>query len=472
MSFQKFGVSRKRPHTDIVSEHKLDLGPPLYQSAFDTADELSLEEFEEYGLKRLRVLQGFAESRPDAWERYEWKYSQYRDKDVASHFILLLAYCKTEEQRRWFVQQESAMMRQRLRESVLSLDYLKANGFNFASPDPHLFEEKERFLQALRPQLHLPRVTEYRFDHKEYFLVPFQDVLDLIRKREVYLSRGMAFLHKSQLVTLVLSRFRQILIKHLVDTNKALPLIESDERLRPILAKLRSIQNVATHSGADYAAGGVHGVVTLRDLPFAQESFPPCMRTLYEQLKATNHLKHGARIQLGFFFKGIGLSMEDSLTLFRSHFSKVFHIGPDKFDKQYAYTIRHNYGKEGHGHDYRPFSCMRIITNPPGAQETHGCPFQVMQEDALDGLMSRMSIRGADSTGNSYRERIKTLARDKHYQLACACTFNSLHTGAPDEPVTHPNNWFDRSMTHRKSKMIATDEAEENGAASSAPMPN
>jgi DNA primase large subunit len=40
------------------------------------------------------------------------------EKDIASHYILRLAYCRTEDLRRWFVKHESTLFKYRL--SILS----------------------------------------------------------------------------------------------------------------------------------------------------------------------------------------------------------------------------------------------------------------------------------------------------------------------------------------------------------------
>jgi DNA primase large subunit len=51
--------------------------------------------------------------------------------------------------------------------------------------------------------------------------------------------------------------------------------------------------------------------------------------------------------------------MEDSMSFWKGEFTKK--ISAEKFEKEYAYNIRHNYGKEGNKRDYDPKNCNKII---------------------------------------------------------------------------------------------------------------
>jgi DNA primase large subunit len=153
--------------------------------------------------------------------------------------------------------------------------------------------------------------------------------------------------------------------------------------------------------------------------PLAQSSFPLCMQALQEALKANHHLRHGGRMQYGLFLKGVGLSLEDALVFWQREFTRnmtaeefikkvrqhalgtrtIIHVAvvsvcpqfalraltlapppcpiswraSHPLRPQYAYNIRHNYGKEGKRADYTPYSCTRIImATPPGSGEFHG----------------------------------------------------------------------------------------------------
>jgi DNA primase large subunit len=83
-------------------------------------------------------------------------------------------------------------------------------------------------------------------------------------------------------------------------------------------------------------------------------------------------------------WQGVGLSLEDALQFWEREFTKI--MSTDVFNKQYAYNIRHNYGKEGKRKDYTPYNCQKIIMGaPPAAGDRHGCPFRHYD----DGHLSR-----------------------------------------------------------------------------------
>jgi DNA primase large subunit len=70
-----------------------------------------------------------------------------------------------------------------------------------------------------------------------------------------------------------------------------------------------------------------------------------------------------------------GLDVENALQFWISHFSKI--MTTEQFTKDYSYSFKHMYGKEGARKDYTPFSCVKIILGSPPLPGTfHGCPFK------------------------------------------------------------------------------------------------
>lgn len=110
------------------------------------------------------------------------------------------------------------------------------------------------------------------------------------------------------------------------------------------------------------------------------------MKTLHKALVQNSHLKHYGRLQLGLFLKGMGLTLEESHTFWKQKFSKKYDA--DKFEKNYAYNIRHMYGREGKKNDYRPWNCTKVIQSVnPGTGEYHGCPFSNMDDQNLRSML-------------------------------------------------------------------------------------
>lgn len=131
--------------------------------------------------------------------------------------------------------------------------------------------------------------------------------------------------------------------------------------------------------------------------------------------------------------------MEKSLSRFwREEFTKVMEL--DKFDKQYAYNIRYNYGKEGSQTNWTPYSCMKIISGNVGIGETHGCPFKTLD---TTGLKSKLTTYGFST---AHAQEVAAYASKQHYQLACGKYFEVMHENRIEEGISHPNGFFEKSQ--------------------------
>lgn len=427
---------------------------PLYRSA--PVLEVRLEDFELYAIDRLRVLQGISDGlsrgkKPEEMTKLVeelWKLhmrhpqaSEVVNKDVISHFVLRLVYCRTEELRKWFLSMETTLFRYRFR------------------------SESAEAQRALMAEFHLPYKTVSSTEYENvkdqlaqvarsvgqslsgvdsiFIKVPFEEVPDLVASRRVFIRKGHAYVGMSQVVSLVVTQFRSLLSKALVLTNrKWTSMIREQEkdRLTPIIESLSS-----SYLGPDYSQPKEFTEVSLKDIDqVAKSSFPLCMRHLFEKLREDHHLKHGGRMQLGLFLKGVGLKLDDALTFWKAEFSRK--VGPERFDKEYAYGIRHNYGKEGKRTDYTPYSCQKIISSTPGVGDHHGCPYRHFSEENLRAALGKMGV------GNRALEDVIGKVRNRHYQLACTLTFEAVHSASCDAGVNHPNQYFSDSKKVLESR--------------------
>ena len=68
------------------------------------------------------------------------------------------------------------------------------------------------------------------------------------------------------------------------------------------------------------------------------------------------------------------------MRFFQAEFTKI--MTHDQFSKEYAYNIRHRYGKEGKRTEYSPYGCYKLIMDmAPGPGEYHGCPYKHYDDD-------------------------------------------------------------------------------------------
>mmetsp|Transcript_32706 Transcript_32706/g.67587 ORF Transcript_32706/g.67587 Transcript_32706/m.67587 type:complete len:503 (-) Transcript_32706:106-1614(-) len=443
-------------------------------------EEISLHEFEQFALDRMRVLKAIDSGKAKNLEFTEFKYvvdkacHQFlplRDnstdfeedmrKDNISHYVLRIAYSRTEELRRWFLRQEELLFKHRF--NALDVDgrnhAMKLLAGNGGSALSNIDEEF-----WLHHNSELQRVfghavvdddgTMLRNSAKPWehvYIVPFEQVLDLVSSRRVFLSEGNAYVVSRDIVSVVISNFRQRLSRNLTENARAFyaKAEEEADRLGPLLENLTN-----AYLGPSFAAGTAVGQLTLDKIPTVMaRSAPLCMKNLYDELSGPkHHLKHDGRQQFGLFLKGIGVTLEDSLTLWKEEMMKGGKTA-EQFDKGYAYNIRHNYGKEGKRTSYSPYSCMKIINMTPVGDQICGCPYRHWDASHLHSALS--SMRLGPSVINNVLEKVK----GQHYQVACLAVFEAMHGGATVESLNHPNQYFQESMKVHEDNALAAAEA-------------
>eukprot|EP00878_Enallax_costatus_P006172 GHUV01006471.1.p1 GENE.GHUV01006471.1~~GHUV01006471.1.p1 ORF type:complete len:539 (+),score=187.65 GHUV01006471.1:149-1765(+) len=453
--------------------------------------EISIEDFEKYALDRLRILKAIEEAKLRSktedviqqevrkhWEKHMQagsKQAAHR-KDLISHYILRLAYCRTADLRNWLLQQECLLFKYRFKHLYKSqqVEFFTSMGLPYhAISDDEAAELAEDLAAVFKATGDYGKVNAVANSHRTdtprrlggdyelsdegwkqaaamqqrervlFYKVPFQLVPDLVGARRVLLKGGQAYVDEDQVYSLVVGSFRTCLSAALIEAARAwgeFTVAEAD-RLAPLVDSLpsRSVSNNGNRKVpvGEISAGQIQSLV-------AGRHFPLCMTVMYERLTNEHHLKHWGLQQFTLFMKAVGLPLEQALMFFRQQFSP--RTSGEKFNKEYAYNIRYNYGQEGKRTDWTEWSCVKIINQEVGGacsapcECNGGCPYKTYDANQLRTALSRLNC-----DDKVIREVIDK-ARGKHYQLACGLAFEGI-TGSPQETgINKPSEYYAASV--------------------------
>lgn len=483
-----------RRNFEEVSSYAANSVYPSRLSFYDVPplEEITLEEFESWAIDRLKILieieSCLARSKPlkdieSVVKPLLLKYLPLnptptsgmdshiiaeRRKDYYSHYTLRLVFCRTEELRKKFVKNETTLfkIRYNMLQPKEQHDFVKLYGhkllWEYISNDEKL-DKLDVLVAASGPTIK----TVLSFDNsgdanfnltheqlrqhirtKENFIkLPFQKVPSLVSLRQVYLSGGYAYIPSTLQVNLLLVVSSELLSNALMKTFQALPRLEEDDRLLPLLNNLsRNFANIQYDNFGDLTLATDINAVSITT-PQINHHYPLCATHLQKSLTLTSHLKYGGRQQLGLFLKGIGLNVDEALKFWSFQFTKSSKMNMDSFNKDYKYNVRHVYGLEGGRINYKPWDCATILLKPkPQRGEYHGCPYRDLPLELLVDNLNEMGI--------SDQHDINGIVEDvnKHdYTLACTRVFeithkHKLNSAKPENlHINHPNLFFDRS---------------------------
>jgi DNA primase large subunit len=473
-----------------MEESKITPYIPFYKSA--PTKIINLDELETLCFKRVACLK-MIELESEAGDEFEKVHNRIKNKlkkqdvelklfegqdakaiedDNIAHFMLRLAYCRSDEYRRWVITQETRLFRhilfaqteknqhrlkQLLNDKKITYEEVGREEWDqlkyriaFDKLNPNDEEVYNNLLLKLKTEKSSDEIENIKLNiaemnktqeevRRNYFKFDFLNGLALVGKRRCFVHQGYIYLHSSQLFTIISEEFKKELKEVLQFTYRHLPVIVKDPRLAELL-KYVSRKELLEFEYDEKTH--VTGKVNLANIDFYAKSvhYPPCMKFLHEKLSEDHHLKHYGRLQYGLFLKGVGLTLDESMQLWKKKFAGK--IDGDKFEKQYSYNIRHSYGKEGKRTDYTPWSCSKIISQIPGANEYHGCPFKYFKDEVLNDFLHKKYHLSSDKL-----LPIMDKKREGACQVACIKLWDATHeVDTKDNVGNHPNAFFSSSL--------------------------
>ncbi|KAJ7097988.1 eukaryotic and archaeal DNA primase, large subunit-domain-containing protein [Mycena belliarum] len=452
-------------HRGANYPHRLNFydKPPLY--------DVSIEEFETSALDRLRILAEIESSaaRNRTWEETKTvtatqceKYlplkssnavgadrESQRRIDHLGHFVLRLAFCRSEELRRRFIKAETTLFKVRYEtdDTTEREKFLSSRDFNWVAVDK---SEKERHRQEL--STYQGRADTFEADR--YYKVRWTRVPDLVDKRKVFVKGGWAYVPSREQSSIVYQEFEAHLQRDLLVTARYMPRLDEDTRLGGILDNLSTGFLAGVSSEWSAAPADANAETIRADMvdDLAAKHFPMCMRNSHQRLRKDHHMKHFGRLQYGLFLKVLGLSIEEAIIFWRKSFDR---INDDTFNKMYKYNIRHSYGLEGKRANYPAKNCQQILTS--GGDP--GCPYRHFSQENLQSAL--LSTYGPLGLSSSDLYEVMNTVKGGHFHVACTRVFEITHSSSGvkkgegvggGESVTHPNQYAARSMELLKAQ--------------------
>jgi DNA primase large subunit len=447
--------------------------------------DISIREFEETALERLKLLHSFerlcghdgrADEKsaqmlnelhharlrlrpPDAQfaEAFPQERERFIKRDATSHFALRLAFCKTREAREWFIRQEHRLFIVRFdqlhpeaQHRFLSDAGVGGKKFEPGKDEPGKNKMTIEFLSATTSAAKI--WTDGRFvTDPTFYEMPFHEVHpSLVAGRKVVVKDGIAYVPSCALKLMIAAKFKERLSASLEAAQQGLPMALADPRVGGFLKLLQEqgMQLLVAPKSCGEDVGERLSMDNFEAL--LVRSFPPCMRRLVEaQRDQKKHLKHAGRLQLRPFLKDCGFNFEESICWWKKELCRDREIDATTFEKNYTYDVEHTYGKKGHFQGANSFACPKLINFPgEGTGQVHGCPFKQLDVQPLKNLLHKWRI-----PENSTNEIEKLIKGGNHYQLSCIEYFKAMHPGHEGDGVGNsPGDYFQESCLCYKPK--------------------
>ena len=258
--------------------------------------------------------------------------------------------------------------------------------------------------------------------------VHFSQIPWMVSNRRGYLRKGWVTSNEVSFRGSLKKAFERNLQEEI---EKAQDLLGVNESIDQVVQEIE--QNLAKHTQirSQFSSAEFEG----KDLQSHPEIFPPCMIYLLSELEKTGRLTHTNRLQLGFFLKKIGMSVDDQLHYWYEKSVDNLNISYTEFQRTSGYQIRHLYGLEGGKKDYDVPKCSTIATS-------YFCPFVHLAPAILIVFLSNNFLTNKKSLTPSKKQLENIVSRSsRDPTLACKDYFPLIYRKSLYRKIVHPLQW-------------------------------
>jgi DNA primase large subunit len=286
-------------------------------------------------------------------------------------------------------------------------------------------EDNNEYLKELYQQYHRDR-GRTRGDF--LLCVHFTQVPWMVSQRKGYLRKGWVISNESSFRGVLKKGFEKKLEQEITKAQELLGLREDIDGVVQLLEQELS-KHVQIRS--QFSGGELEG----EDIFLHPEVFPPCMLHLYSEFEQSGRLIHTSRLQLGFFLKKIGMSVDEQLHYWYE--KSVDNVGQSysEFQRSAGYQIRHLYGLEGGKKDYNVPKCSTIASGY-FCVFTHKSPASLLTFLKNNYYVQKKQISFSDSQLNP----IITQSSNNPTQ-ACSSFFRLIYGQPLYRKIVHPLQW-------------------------------
>jgi DNA primase large subunit len=170
-------------------------------------------------------------------------------KDNYSHYTLKLAFCREQEAKKWLIKQESILFKSRFESATSQAKAEFLRDFNMHTVTK---EELNNIILQIQDASGISAVQE------SVYKVAFDQALDLVANRQVFVKKGFAYVCFRDVVAIVTAAFRARLSKSLTEAYRTLQNngAHMDENIQKLLALIASGNLFESNNVADFKLSG------------------------------------------------------------------------------------------------------------------------------------------------------------------------------------------------------------------------